>query len=434
MPSSVAKRAAPPGGSLLRQSVISVIDQGWLSLLNFAIGLVFIRLATPQDYGVYTQLFAGGVLAVVLAESLLVNPLTTLAAALPRHERDAMTARVNRLHRRLSLVLALGFGVVTAGVLLHVNVQQPWLLALLFATYVHTSARREFQRSVGFLQHAPAVVLRTDLGYGVVLTLLLAAVGLSGELTLSAVLTALTIANLWPLWRGPRLPSPAPDSVTDQALRRQLWTRGRLGLPGALASWIASYSYVYFVAAWLGAAAAAELNAARLLLMPAALLVVAWSRVARPRFSRQIAAGDRRDLLRVLGTSMFIMLSLILCYVAAARLSLPWLVEHVLGEAYASASDLLGVWILYFALYAVRWIGMVLLLCADRYRLLLGTSLVSLGVLVVALPAGMAGLGTAGAVAALAVVEAVQLVIIWSVGVPRVLRQLPSHASAPPRP
>lgn len=422
---SAVSRAAPPGGSLLRQSVISVIDQGWLSLLNLIVGLVLIRLTTPEDYGIYTQLFAGGVLAVVVAESLLVNPLTTLAAALPAAERDAMASRVSLLHRRLSLALAALFGCVSAWVLLRADAPHALLLAGLFAAYVHTSARREFQRSVGFLRHAPATVLRTDLGYGLALTLVLAAIVLSGSLTLPAILMALVAANLWPLWRGPRLAAPPVDPIAERAVPARLWARGRLGLPGALASWVANYSYIYFVAAWLGAAAAAELNAARLLLMPAALLVVAWSRVARPRLSRLIAAGERRALLRVLGTSMFVLLMLILVYVCTMWLALPWLIEHVLGEEYAGASALLGLWVLYFALYGVRWIGAVLLLCADGYRMLLTTSLVSLGVLAVALPLGLSHYGTAGAVAALVAVELVQFVIIWAAGVPAILRRMP---------
>ena len=64
-------------------------------------------------------------------------------------------------------------------------------------------------------------------------------------------------------------------------------------------AWVASYSYLYLAAAFLGVTAAADLNAARLLLMPVALLTVAWGRVARPVITRWQAEGRERDLTRI---------------------------------------------------------------------------------------------------------------------------------------
>ncbi|WP_216184141.1 lipopolysaccharide biosynthesis protein [Verticiella alkaliphila] len=420
---SVTGSAGAPR-SLWRQSLVSVVDQSWLSMLNLIIGLLLIRLTTPEDYGVYTLLFAGGVFAVIVAEALLINPLTTLAAAKAPAQRDAMIARVNRLHRRLSGALAALLGGVSAIVLWQAEAEHAASLAVLFAAYIYLSARREFQRSEGFLQHDPGRVLRTDIEYGLALALAVAVIAAWDGVTLMGVMLALVLANLWVLWRGRHTARNAPAPGIESGELGMLWARGRLALPGAVATWLGSHSYVYVVAAWLGAVATAELNAARLLLMPTALIVVAWSRVARPRVSRLMADADRQALMRVLLASLFVLLLLILLYVTAIWGALPWLLSHLLGTDYASVSTLLGLWVLYFALSAVRWIGSVFLLCADDYRSMLTSSLASLGALAVALPLGLHFLGTAGAVLALVAVEGVQALLVWGVGVRAALRRL----------
>lgn len=412
------------GRTLLRQSITSVFDQAWLSALNLALGLVLIRLTSPQSYGIYAQLFAGGVFAVVIAESLIVNPLTTLAAALPSEQRDAMAGRVGRLHNRLSLALACLFGVVAGFVLAQAGAPQSIALAAAFAAYVYTSARREFQRSVGFIQNRPGTVLRTDLIYGAALALAIGLLAATGSLSLPLVMVAMTLANLWPLLRGPRLATPAADTTADRRHAGQMWQRGRLGLPGAVSSWIVNYSYLYIVAAWLGAASAAELNASRLLLMPIALLVVAWSRVARPLISRLILARELRTLVQLLVASAAALEVVMFAYVGVLWLLTPWLLARVLGAAYAGLGWLVALWTLYFALYALRWIGSVLLLSADGYHMLLVSSLCSLVVLAMALPLGLVRFGTAGAVGALIAVEFFMLLLVWAAFVPITLRRL----------
>lgn len=412
---------------LLWHSLASIFDQAWLSALNLCLGLIFIRLTSTVDYGIYSQLFAAGVFSVVIAEALLINPLTTLAAPKIAQRKAAIIGKINQLHLKLSLGLALSFGIGAYSALLHTNIDHPSALAFVFSIYVFTSTRREFQRSVSFIESKPGTVLRTDLSYGIVLALIIGILVLGQQVTLTTMLIGMSLANLWPLWKGPRLPSNKISVRIQRHYTMQMWLRGRLGLPGAVSSWVVNYSYLYIVAAWLGASAAAELNASRLLLMPITLLVVAWSRVSRPMLSRLIAEHNRKSLTRLVWLSICALELATLLYVAILWPLLPWIEHHIFSTDYGGMKTLVLWWALYFVLYSLRWAGSALLLSADNYQVLLIISLTSLGALPIFLPLGLRNFGSAGAIGALICVEFFTLTAIWLFFIPITLNRI-QHA------
>ena len=178
-------------------------------------------------------------------------------------------------------------------------------------------------------------------------------------------------------------------------------------------AWTASYSYLYLAAAFLGVTAAADLNAARLLLMPVALLTVAWSRVARPVITRWQTEGRDKELTRMGWGSSVGLEVLTLAYVGVLLLSFPLLQQYVLGPQYHNVGPLLGLWGVYFAFNVVRWVSTTWLSSLGEYRFLFGQSLVALALMLVGAAAMIPTLGAAGAIWALIVVEATNMVIGW---------------------
>ena len=407
--------AAPPQPRLLWRAATSVADQAWLSAINLALGLILIRLTTKESYATYAQLYVAGLFAATIAEALITNPLTTLAASYSETRRASMSAHLARLQARLSTATAVLFGAGCAGVAAHLDVPHPWLLGLAFGAYVKTSAVREYRRSLLFLQGDARRVLALDLRYG------LAAIAGAGLLiatqwlSIPAVFGVLAAANLLAGERRavPLSPAAGPDTLSYPQAVAEAWRRGRLGLPGALLAWIISYSYLYLAAGWLGAAATADLNASRLLLMPISLSVVAWSRVARPLMGQLLARGDHAGMRRLLLGSVLGIEALTLAYVAAMWAVLPWLQHHVLGPKYANVAPLILAWGLYFAVYGARWIGTALMMGADRYGFMLCVACVSLAVMLVTVNLAIPRYGTLGAILALTLVECVSLTLVW---------------------
>ncbi|WP_338615853.1 hypothetical protein [Pigmentiphaga sp. CHJ604] len=381
-----------------------MIDQAWLSALNLALGLVLIRLATKEAYGIYAQLYVGALFVVSVSDSLIINPLTTRLNNGDSANRLPMISASSALQGRLALALSTlaGLGALAIGI----SHQQTDALAtgVAFGAYVYVNAVREFRRGLRFLDHRPDLVLKTDLVYGFVLAALVAALVLADYVTLPSVMTALTLACIAAQAGRSRLPSP-PQGEALRLLFQDIWRRGRLGLAGALASWVVNYSYLYAAALWLGVVATAELNASRLLLMPIMLGVVAWQRIALPLFSRQHANHDHSATRKLAMGSMLSMLISIGGYVSLLSLGLPWLTAHVLGPHYAGLEHLVLGWACYFAAFALRSICTTLLISADNYLPLLQTSLGGLIIMLAALAASLPSLGMVGAIFSVTLVE-----------------------------
>ncbi|GAB2859356.1 lipopolysaccharide biosynthesis protein [Nocardioides pacificus] len=406
---------------MLAHSFTSVIDQAWLSLLNMGVGLALVRGTSQTDYGTYAQLFAAGLLAVTVAEAVVVNPLTTLGSTRREHERGSLVGDLVALHRRTTGLIVLVLG-LAAYLVLGPGEGKAAAVAGAFTVYTYLTVRRELQRAIGFLEGRPGSVLVTDIAYGVVMLGAVGALAWWGRLDLAMVLLAMAGAALVPLVVGARLPGREGDRGEYAHHRREALVRARLALPGALISWVVNFSYLYVAAALVSTAAAAELNASRLLLVPISLSVVAWARVARPMLGRVLADDDRGVLRRLVVTSSVALVVVAFAYSAVVVAGLPWLEEHVLGGDYDDLGALVIAWAVYFLAYSLRSIGTVLLLSLDAYKVLLVSAVVSLGLLAVALPVLLLLFGTAGAVSALVVVEVMTGVLVWGRFVPHALR------------
>src|SRR4051812_26083760 len=88
---------------LLTHSLASLIDQALLSGLNFALGLVLIRLATKESYGVYSQLYVAGIFASTVVEALITGPLTTIAPGKTPEQRARLSTLLLRFQWQLSI-------------------------------------------------------------------------------------------------------------------------------------------------------------------------------------------------------------------------------------------------------------------------------------------------------------------------------------------
>ena len=422
---------APGGRRLLKDSVASLLDQGMLSALNLALGLVLIRLTTKENYGLYSQLYVAGILIGTLIESVITAPLTTLAPGMEDERRKSFIGHLAWYQRRLAALLALLSGAIAGGVAgLWQLDPHPVALGVAFALYVGCGCLREFSRSIGFIEGRAVGVLRMDLWFGLALTAGMGALAWAGRMSLPAVLAVMAVANLAAVSLRPM--AGGGDRAGRVEALKAVWQRGRWSLPGAMLAWLTNYSYLYLTALWLGVAASADLNASRLLLMPVSLLMLAWSRVARPHTARLLRQHDMAAVRRFTFLSVGAMELVTVVYAALLWLLLPFLETHVLGPKYSGLEPLVLAWGVYFVLYTGRWIGTSLLTSGDRFRMLLASSVLCLVVMVAAAGYALPRWGAWGAVAALAVVELIDLLLVWLVLLPRVQRDLHARAALPP--
>ena len=158
--------ASRPPRRLLHQSVLSLLDQSMLSALNFVLGIILIRLATKENYGLYAQLYTVGLFFVSVLESVVSNPLTTLAPSLDEAARQRLIAHLHRFQRRCATLLSVGFG-VGAAVMVGVTLPDadPVSVGLAFAFYLFSTSWREYRRTTRFIEGRSDRVLRLDGAY-----------------------------------------------------------------------------------------------------------------------------------------------------------------------------------------------------------------------------------------------------------------------------
>lgn len=411
----------------LFRSVASIFDHMLLSGVNFLIGLVLIRFATKETYGLYSQLFGVTILTTSLLEAMIGTALTTIAARVSDTERVFLVARAFRLQ----MVIALAFATVCALGVYVVSLYHPLAesaagLALAFFALILTLSCREYCRTALYLQSRPEVVATMDVAFVVMTMLGGAAVFVWGHASVTGVITLLAVTNglaasyfaFHLLW---------PGNYHDKCLHsdhdfRALWSLSRWALTGAIVAWLVNNGYLYFAGGLVGVAALADLNAARLLLVPISIVAMAWVRVARPIIGQSIVAQNWHDLSRFSRLSTMAMTAFAVLYVGLLMWAFPWLADNVFGEKYEHVAELLFIWGVYFALNCARNVGTTTLISFGAYRATFWQGLISVPVLVLGCLLTIPAWGIRGALGAMIIVEVCELLGNWFYLLPKARR------------
>lgn len=419
----------------LSTSILSVIDQGLLSALNFAIGILLMNLVAKDDYGLYGQLYAGGLLVGLVVDSWIAGPLTTVASSVQGDTRKSLLRHY--WYKQIAWTLAMGslaFIIVEfVPVATHYS-NKNWLLAVAFSAYLFGNGIREYGRTVGFIQSDITSVLRQDVLYVSLVASGLAILYFSQHFNLVLVFLSLAIASFLCTLASRQHFLAHTTADAEEHAREEIQQaiadhqetisgHGRWAVSGVIVGWLSNYSYVYLSGAWLGVAAIADLNASRLMLMPIPLAVAAWSRVARPEASRLIAESDWHGLKRLTLFSIAGIELVVISYVALLLFALPWLEGHVISAKYKGLDSLMMMWGGYFAINAARWVGTSWLSSGGAYKQMFYLGSVSLSMVWIITTFSIPRMGTPGAILALIVVELFELIVVWRFILPGLQRQ-----------
>ncbi|MFZ6656356.1 lipopolysaccharide biosynthesis protein [Undibacterium sp. TJN19] len=419
----------------LSSSILSVIDQGLLSALNFAIGILLMNLVAKDDYGLYVQLYAGGLLVGLVVDSWIAGPLTTVASSVMGDTRKSLL----RHYWYKQVIWTLGMGALAFAIVeffpaaTHYS-NKYWLLGAAFFAYLFGNGIREYGRTVGFIQADIISVLRQDVLYVCLVAGGLAALYFSQHFDLVTVFTALAISSFlctlvsrqhFLAHTEAEVEAHAEEEIRQALVDHQetISGHGRWAVSGAIVGWLSNYSYVYLSGAWLGVAAIADLNASRLILMPIPLAVAAWSRVARPEASRLMAASNWSGLRRLTLFSIAGIELVVIAYVLVLLAALPWLEAHVISAKYSGLDPMVMLWGGYFAINAARWVGTSWLSSGGAYKEMFFLGSVTLALVMLITYVSIPRLGAQGAILALIIVEIFELIVVWKFILPRLQKQ-----------
>jgi O-antigen/teichoic acid export membrane protein len=335
-------------GRLVKMFGTAVIGQVMLSAVNFFVGFLLIRHTSDEDYGLYVLVQSAITLLVSAQAAWVVGPLAVLVPQKSPDQQRIMIGAFESAQRRLLLPIAalLATLPILGYAFKYIDLIQAIVIALAIAA-CWAAMLREYLRGVLLIYTLPQTLFQSDAIYAGILFIgtLLAVFGPGGPPVIWAV-SALSLAAFIAAIASRRSIVLKPGwSSGDVA---QFWPETKhLGLwsfVGAVIYWLFSQSFNYVLASRVDLSAVADVNAARLLLMPTFVLTIGIKSLLLPSTSRWLAEhGVIRAIRRLFAFAAGVAL-LDLIYFTIVWLARDWLTYDFLHKTIHDRDRLLVLW------------------------------------------------------------------------------------------
>jgi O-antigen/teichoic acid export membrane protein len=332
---------------VLRLFSAAIIDQVVLSAASFAVGFVLIRYTSDFDYGVYVLIQSAILLLCSTQGSWIASPLAVMASRKPPDDRRATIGAVTDGQRRILLRLAAVMLPLPTIAFLMGRIGGSMASVLTVAVIAGWGAmRRDYLRNVLLIYSKPQKLLRADAIYAGVLLIgvLWASFGAG-----NAILWA-TIGLAAAAWAGAtgayRALGADPGWVVGDrsAAWNELRSFGPWSLVGSVIYWLFGQSYSYVLATRLDLTAVTDVNASRLLLMPAFVVSIGIQGVLAPMAANWNAEVGHDRLLRRLSVILLAIAAADLVYFAVVWVLRDWLTIGILHKHITNRDHLLLLW------------------------------------------------------------------------------------------
>lgn len=392
----------------MKAGIASAIDQALLSALNLAISFAFIRFAAKDEYGIYLLLMTPLYLILGIQNALVLSPIATVfPSAL---EKDKETVYATAMGAQLLFVSATAV-IGSIGLAAYWYIAQGDLDAILilgFGLAIAGVCTREGARTLFYTRSNAVGALKSDFIYSLGLMIAIGLLCYFRVLKSDSALLATGIAALWPyIFKY----SKWSLFLLDKEVLIKFWACGRWALIGVLVTWINLNAYPLIVGISLSTAAVADINVARLFLMPVGLCATAWANLYRPRISGWASQNQMRRIKEITLKSLLLGLLLLGIFTLAIASGYPY-IQILLGSKYHGLLPLVIMWSIFFGVSLARNMLMATLMTEPNgYRELQSVSWFALIV-------SLSGLwlfsskGAGWVIGVLIAVETVQLILI----------------------
>lgn len=392
----------------MKAGIASAMDQALLSALNLAISFAFIRFAAKEDYGIYLLLMTPLYLVLGVQNALVLSPIATVYPSASAHDKESVYATAVGAQFIFISVSAVICSIGLAGYWYFAHDTIDSILILGFGLAVAGVCRREGTRTLFYTRSNALGALKSDFIYALGLMIAIGVLSYFRVLKPATALLATGIAALWPYIL--QVSSRKPN-VLDKTVLIKFWACGRWALVGVLVTWINLSAYPLIVGISLTTEAVADINVARLFLMPVGLFATAWANLYRPQISGWASQNKMTKIREFTLKSILIGLLILGIFSLAVAGAYPQ-IELLLGTNYHGLLPLVLLWIVFFGISLARNMLMATLMTEPSgYREL---QTVSWFALVVSLP-GLwifSSYGAGWVIGVLIAVETVQLILI----------------------
>ncbi len=286
-------------------ALLSFLDQVLISAARFLAGLLLIRSASAEEYGLYMLLFSIILLAISVQNALITTPMTVLAPTMAQDEQSRFVRALAKGQYLIWLPLLI---FIPAGMLFFQRPESMITpgLALVLAAALFFILAREFFRRAFFVIFRPGQVVRTDFIDAAILisALILLARG-EGLMSAQAVIALTGLAAMFAGVFAAReffgfFRVPSGDVFA--ALRR-CWPFGRWSLLGVIVTWLQMQGFLFLLDFLQSREDVGHVSAVRMLLVPVMMLNTALISLYKPRSAGVLAekgpAAAARLLMRM---------------------------------------------------------------------------------------------------------------------------------------
>ncbi len=365
-PPSRRAHGAGPSGAVAsgRRAGVTLIDQGFASVSNFAVGVAVARDAGALGLGGFTFAYAGWLVLSAMHRSLITDPM-----AIEGDIRNSGTTLGIRRGFAAEVLLGLGAAIcfVVIGAVLLLARQHTFGYAMVvLAPWLPFLVVQDYWRWVWFMSRRPGRALVNDAVFNSVQASAFATVFVLHVHSEAALISSWGLGASAGALYGLRQSRVVPTLSGGLSLLRARWSVSKWIAGSSLTNWGASQMYVFVAGAILGPVGLGGLKAAQALVSgPSGVLVQAGGSIGLPEASRAYEERGWRGLSRV---TRVITAAGFVSFVAGAMTVVLWgraLLSHIYGPAFEhleTAAVLFGVAYIFMGF----WLGPILFLKATR--------------------------------------------------------------------
>jgi O-antigen/teichoic acid export membrane protein len=343
-------------GQGAREGYLAAVDQGAISIANFAATIILARAITPTDLGVYGVGFTALRLVRSVQEGLTIQPINTYGAGMDAESFRRYATSTSLIQIGLAL-LSSGAVALTGWILTEMgnDTAGPAMFSLWFV-FLFWQLQEYIRRLLYTRSAVFNAVVNTLLANAVRIGLLLLWANrqqINGIAGLDAIAWGSLAALVPGLWQTRRYWTPHFSELSETWKRN--WDFGRWVMGGTIANWISVEFYPVLTAGMISFAAAGAYRALQNLVAPIHLLLRATDTFLTPRAARQFTANGYRALARTLRLVYLVSGLPILGLLSLAILFPVPILRLLYGETYVGYSSGMVLMAIFYALWYAYW-------------------------------------------------------------------------------
>lgn len=324
-----------------KQVLLSFFNQATTSAFQFLLSLYMIKLWTPEEFGLFSIIFALGLILVGVQNAMFNTPYSVLIAA------HKSTDNWAKLETTLSFFNALFIALVTFVTMISVyffNLLNLYLV-ISITFYFLFLLLKEFYKNIAIVNNLiqwVTIVELCSVFAMLIVVFIYVSTGDNITLNLNEILFILGFSNLGvvillSIKLKINLRKTKFKSYLD-TYKEFVWKDSRWSFVGMITTELQNRGYIFIVSILLGATSVGIIQAARVFFGPLNLLTGAWGRVVRPQLALLYQANEYCKMKNVL----FYSLSGFVLFNVCFNLFLWWFWPHLKTDMFNQNYENIG--------------------------------------------------------------------------------------------